>query len=226
MSWSRGLKISIISLLVLLVLILIALLTYHFNYRDICVPGERFNQCKAELNETNLALKNKIDKVMELESQKETIIKSSSQCEQNLEDCKKRLDDLNNSYNKLLTKFNDLNNSYNQLILNLTECNSALKNKLNENNTQFTTLFEQDITKSYITISFMFFIFLLLPLKIEFGLDSEEKKTKRGITVFVVVFSVGIFLLEYLNLFEYWTNFWIIFVTSSLLGLLTYFLHK
>lgn len=208
------------------VIAILGVVAYHLNYRNVCVPSEKLTECKATLNQTEFNLKTTEEKLNEAEAQKELITKNLTLCDEELRDCRKKFETLNESYNELLLKFNALNKSYEQLLLNLSECKVAPEEEKAKNDIECIPYLKQNITKSYVIISLVFFLFLLLPLKIEFGLDSKEKKTKRSIMFFVVIFSIGMFLLEYIGLFGYWINFLIIFLIALVLAFLTYLLQK
>lgn len=224
-SWSRESKIIILVIMAFLVISILGVVVYHLNYKSVCVPNEKLTECKSTLNQTEFNLKTTEEKLNKTEAQKELITKNSTLCDEELRDCRKKFETLNESYTGLLFKFNALNESYEQLLLNLSKCKVAIEEKA-KNDAGCVPYLKQEITKSYIIISLVFFLFLLLPFKIEFGLDSKEKKTKRSIMVFVIIFSIGMFLLEYIGLIGYWINFLIILIISSIFALITYFLHK
>jgi len=196
-SWSKEVKVVVISIIILLFFGLMVLGIYHLNYRNICVPQDKFNECTADLNDKNILLDKEKEKVARLSSEIESLNTSSSQCSDDLIKCKDDLAKLNESYNKLLEKFNQLNESCQKIALEKQDC--PIQEEINGTIKLDTQKINRGEHFEYSFIALIIVLSISLPIKI--GL--KDDLANRVMNFFVGTFMASMLVFGYIPKFSF-----------------------
>lgn len=208
-NWDEHKKWVVILIIILLLVALIIGIIYHFNYRNDCVPVDKLNKCTSSLNLTNQKLTTKEDENILLKSRLDELNGSSSQCSDDLKQCRKDFAELNESYQKLLAKFDLLNETYQKLLLEKQICPEKEINetaKLDQQKANRGEHFEYSFIALIIVLS------ISLPIKV--GLKDEL--ANRVMNFFVGTFIASMLVLGYIP----YSNFWIKLLIAVILGII------
>ena len=214
-NWDENKKWVVILTIILLSVALIMGVIYHFNYRNNCVPVDKLNKCTSSLNLTSQKLTTKENENILLKSQIDELDGSSSQCSEDLEQCRKNFAELNESYQKLLAKFNLLNETYQKLLLEKQMCPEKEINetmKLDQQKANRGEHFE------YSFIALMIVLSISLPIKV--GLKDEL--ANRVMNFFVGTFMASMLVLGYIPYFNFWVKLPIAVILGIIVAIIVY----
>ncbi len=215
---------KIVAIVILAFLLLVSIIV-NVTFRTSCVANDKYEECKAELNETTLSLTKAQQDIHGLSSTKESLEKTFSTCTEDLKNCKIALEGIEKELKELKENYSELQKKYDALVKNHETCQKDLQEKSKEIDCGATAAKEETLRKHFqITYSlisgFFFLIFFFLPIKFEFELSTKEKYPRIFVSGFVLAFSITMFILGYYPAESYILNLGIAASVGIVIGLI------